>query len=1024
MRSSTLSHVLTAVLVVALATAASAAGLLVPRDGSPPIRIRAHRVVADVEDGLARTTIRQTFVNPHQRELEAVYVFPLPEGAALAHVAMETGGKRYEGLLVERKLARRTYDRIVRRREDPALVEQIGRNTFRLSVYPVLPGKPTVVEIAYTQLVPLTGGRYRYVYPLAVTGRAAKTEQDLTVTVRVTSSARIVAMSSPTKEMGVTVVSANEAVASMEKSGAVLDRDVVVETRVAVPEPAIAVKTFKADGRPGTFLAVITPPKMREDQLIPRDVILLLDTSGSMAGEKIEQARLSAIYLVEHLRSVDRVNILLFSSGVIPFATDLVPATVENRKALLAFVEKIEARGGTALGDALQQAMSVPETKGRVRTVVMLTDGRPTIGEDDPVKIVGFAKECAAKGLRIYTFGVGSDVHTGLLRGVASAGRGSAEIFRPGGEIVGRLSRFLDRTAHPVLSDLVIEVDGVVAYDLHPRPLPDVYLGEQIVVTGRYRGSGEATVTASALFGGARKKLVAKAVFRKESGGPGAVRDAYARQKLTFLEEALKIRTGLSDEAYFATLDGGEYGTDGEIVRAIIDLSLECGIQSAYTSFLVLLPEDRARLADRTLAALRDAQSRSPVAQGGVPPLEEEQEPIGDPTIRDIPVSDHNEQDTDDEFDESSDDDIFSDAPFDGVSNGAQIGIGGGAGGTYGGRGSRRNLRAEGGGGTVGAVDLGLEWLKNHQHSDGYWDSDGFEAQCKLNRCGGKGQAHRDPGVTGLAALAFLGTGETHKTGRYRRTVRNALKYLKAIQDAEGCFGPRTHASFLLDHAQAALAMIEAYALTGSPLFKQSAQNAVDFILKSQNPDLGWGRGERALENDVGVTAWMVLALQAAKEAGKLRVEPKAVAAALAWLDKTTDRATGRVGLLPWQTPATMLVRLLGGTNPRTSEAIQKGAELCLKRLPSWKKTEDGLDMGYWFFGTQALFQVGGEPWKAWNVAMKKAIIDHQQKDGDQRGSWDPLGPGADEGGRVRSTALMTLSLEVYYRYRRVISYR
>ena len=175
------------------------------------------------------------------------------------------------------------------------------------------------------------------------------------------------------------------------------------------------------------------------------------------------------------------------------------------------------------------------------------------------------------------------------------------------------------------------------------------------------------------------------------------------------------------------------------------------------------------------------------------------------------------------------------------------------------------------------------------------------------------------------------------------------------------------------------------------------------------------------MENDVGVTAWMVLALQAAKEAGKLRVEPKAVEGALAWLDKTTDPSTGRVGPRPWQTPATMLVRLLGGANPRTSEAIQKGAELCLESLPSWTKAEDGIDMGYWLFGSHAMFQVGGEPWKAWNVAMKTAILDHQRKDGDQRGSWDPLGPGAAEGGRVRSTALMTLCLEVYYRYGRVI---
>jgi hypothetical protein len=424
-----------------------------------------------------------------------------------------------------------------------------------------------------------------------------------------------------------------------------------------------------------------------------------------------------------------------------------------------------------------------------------------------------------------------------------------------------------------------------------------------------------------------------------------------------------------------------------------------------------------------------------------IPPIEEEQEPIEDPTIKDTPVSDHNEQDTDDEFDESRDDDLFSDAPFDGVSNNAQIGIGGGAGGSFGGRGGRRNLRAEGGGGTEGAVDLGLEWLKNHQDPEGYWDCDGFEAQCKLNKCGGPGYALFDPGVTGLALLAFLGAGETHKTGRYRKTVRNGLKYLKAVQDPEGCFGPRTTNRFTYNHGTAALAMAEAYALTGSPLFKQSAQNAIDFVIKCQNPYLAWRYGVRPQDNDTSVTGWMIMALKSAKEAGKLRVPKEGFEGARAWIDKVTEPEYGKVGYTARGTgPARpqdimdkfppdksealtavgILTRILLGENPKQSEMIQKGAELCLKVLPEWDEASGAIDMYYWYYGSLALFQVGGEPWKAWNVAMKKAIIDKQRMDGDQRGSWDPIGPWGREGGRVYSTSVLVMCLEVYYRYSRV----
>ncbi|MCU0728025.1 MAG: hypothetical protein MUE73_19925, partial [Planctomycetes bacterium] len=256
------------------AAGVSAAGLLVPRGGGEPIAVRSHRVVAVVEDGLARTMLRQTFVNPGSQPLEAVYVFPLPEGAALTSVAMETGGRRFEGLLVERKQARRIYDDIVRARRDPALVEQVGRDTFRLSVFPVLPRVETVVELTWIERLPLARGVWRYVYPLWLAGGATETEKDFTISVTVRSSAPLSGVSSPLSDMEVVLRHPGEAVASLERVRAKLDRDVVVEARVAVREPTLSVSTFRGAGGDGWFLAVVTPPEARPEDLIPRDVIL------------------------------------------------------------------------------------------------------------------------------------------------------------------------------------------------------------------------------------------------------------------------------------------------------------------------------------------------------------------------------------------------------------------------------------------------------------------------------------------------------------------------------------------------------------------------------------------------------------------------------------------------------------------------------------------------------------------------------------------------------------------------------
>jgi hypothetical protein len=350
------------------------------------------------------------------------------------------------------------------------------------------------------------------------------------------------------------------------------------------------------------------------------------------------------------------------------------------------------------------------------------------------------------------------------------------------------------------------------------------------------------------------------------------------------------------------------------------------------------------------------------------------------------------------------------------------------------------SLRAEGGEGTEKAVAAGLEWLKRHRTPEGWWDSDGFEKSCRNGKCGGPGGPLYDPGVTGLALLAFLGCGETHKTTRYGPVVRDGLKYLKGIQDDEGCFGPRTSGHFTYNHAIATLAFVDAYGMTQSPLFKEPAQSGVEFILQCQNPYLGWRYGVRPKDNDTSVTGWMVAALHAARSAG-LTVDPATFEGARAWLDKVTDPDTGRTGYtnrdngparpkelmtaFPAEkseslTAMAVLARLECGAavdDPR----VAKGVALCLRRPPRWDESDGSIDFYYWYAGTMSVFQVGGEPWKKWNEAMKRALLDSQRRETayDLAGSWDPVDPWGVDGGRVYSTALAILTLETYYRYPR-----
>ncbi len=407
-----------------------------------------------------------------------------------------------------------------------------------------------------------------------------------------------------------------------------------------------------------------------------------------------------------------------------------------------------------------------------------------------------------------------------------------------------------------------------------------------------------------------------------------------------------------------------------------------------------------------------------------------EEEEIEEPELEEI---DNVTEDVDDSLTE---DDSLTDQPFDNKGALDILGVGTGAGSAFRGRGKGRK-GGRGGKRANRAVEWGLEWLANAQSPDGRWDSDGYEANLE-GPCPGKGHPLYDPGQTGLALLAFLGAGYTHNEGKYKDTVKNGLKYLKEIQDPEGCFGDRLAHNFTYGHSVCALAMAEAYGLTGFPLFKRTAQKGIDFIHQSRNPYAAWRYGVQTGENDSSVTGWMVMALKSAKLAG-LNVSPDTFKGARDFIDSVTDeygavgytqRGSGSVRLehmleeYPPQysqalTAVGMTSRVFMSEDPAKSEPIQKGSELLAQLLPTWDKPK--IDMYYWYYGTLAMFQVGGERWNKWNGAMQKAIIDHQEKEGVAKGSWEPIGAWGEEGGRVCATALLTMCLEVYYRYDKVL---
>jgi hypothetical protein len=341
-----------------------------------------------------------------------------------------------------------------------------------------------------------------------------------------------------------------------------------------------------------------------------------------------------------------------------------------------------------------------------------------------------------------------------------------------------------------------------------------------------------------------------------------------------------------------------------------------------------------------------------------------------------------------------------------------------------------------------------LEWLARHQDPKGYWSCGGFSGRCQENKCSGDGDASHDVGATGLALLAFLGAGQTLTVGTFRDNVARATQYLAEIQDpTTGRFGDETGAQgYLYDQALAALAMCEAYGLSGNPSLKKVAQKAVNYCQSARNPYKAWrysvpGNGE----NDMSVTGWMVMVLRSAKDFG-LAVDDAAFDGAKLVIDELTDLQTGRTGYISrgglsarepgfserWpagkveaMTAVAMLSRIFMGQEPENTPELRLGADLLKKSLPSWDENSGVIDYYYWYYGSFAMFQMGGKDWETWESKIVDVIKTHQEDKGCERGSWNPsYDPWGARGGRVYSTALLCLCAEVHHRYARVIGAR
>jgi len=560
------------VLVLALSASLLADGVILPDHPEHGwLSILYHDVEVTIRDGLVTTHIDQNFRNDTGRDVEGQYVFPLPPGAVVSSFTMWVDGEALEAKILNADEARAIYEDFVRRAIDPALLEYVGRDTVSARIYPIPAGGERRIEITYTELLTAESGTYRYRYPLDTERFSAVPLDRVSICVDLQTSIPLKAVYSPSHELELIRSSDKAASVDYEAANVRPSQDFFLYYSVSPEEMGMTLLTYHAPDEDGFFLLVVTPPEqVASETAIAKDLVFVLDTSGSMSGEKIEQAKEALRFILDNLNPEDRFAVIAFADYSQALQSQLVAVSSDNVASAKAWISTIYASGGTNIDEALPLGLSMFEDNDRPKFLVFLTDGEPTVGEEDPVKIAAHALLANETDARLFTFGVGYNVNTVLLDQLAQENRGTTTYVLPGENLEVSVSSFYRKIASPVLADIELSFDGVNVFDVYPVALPDMFRGTQLLVLGRYRGDGDAQIILSGRANEIETAYTAVESFPASALENGFLPRLWAGRRISYLLNQIRL-----------------YGESDELVESVIALSRRYGIITPYTSFLV-----------------------------------------------------------------------------------------------------------------------------------------------------------------------------------------------------------------------------------------------------------------------------------------------------------------------------------------------------------------------------------------------------------------------------------------------------
>jgi Ca-activated chloride channel family protein len=588
-------------LVVTWTGVAHGHGLLIPDEKTvPPLAMVNHKVNITIEDQIAITKVDQTFRNHTPRALEATYVFPVPKGAKVDKFTMWVNGKEISGELVEADKARQIYESIVRRVQDPGLLEYMGNDLFKLRVFPIPANGEQRVTLQYKSIAGKEAKLVEYIYPLKTDGKATATLDEFSITATIKSQHNVTNVYSPTHALRIDRVSDREVKVAFEKQQGLLDKDFQLFYGTGDKDVGLTVLTHRPIAAEKGYFTLLISPKVEipKEYQVPRDIVMVLDTSGSMRGVKMTQAQKAMKYCLNNLSSKDRFAMINFATSVSTWRDSLTDAGADELKAARKWVDELDATGGTAINDALARALEFRPAKdeGRTFTIIFFTDGVPTIGETNCDKILKNTLAKNTSNTRVFTFGVGDDVNASFLDQLAEQTRALSTYVRPAEDIEAKTSALYAKISNPVLANLKLTTTADIRFDdMYPVQLPDLFHGNQLIVMGRYSGKGATAIKLTGQVGKETKDFVYEFTFpEKTEDGHEFVEELWARRKVGFLLDQIRAN-----------------GQKKELVDEVVLLAKKYGITTPYTSYLIV--------PDGPVSVVRDPKLRTKpgAARGG-----------------------------------------------------------------------------------------------------------------------------------------------------------------------------------------------------------------------------------------------------------------------------------------------------------------------------------------------------------------------------------------------------------------------